>query len=150
MFNLIGFWGAVTLIILPTVLFAWWLLESVINMEVRNLSKRKHKFEPFEDFINKIFRKASRNDYDIPLCIFMVVSVICSIIATTIAGLGGMVDCDTGVAYSMLEAISRMAMTITPVTTWITTPLLLAVIYSLTVRKLLVKLFDLKEKVDKL
>ncbi|MGL4993659.1 MAG: hypothetical protein ACRC6R_05985 [Bacteroidales bacterium] len=150
MFNLIGFWGAVTLIIMPTVLLAYWLLEGVINMEVKHLSKRKYKFEPFDDYLTKLFRKASRNNNDVPMVIFMIISVVCSIIAVTITGLGGMVDCDTGVRLSMLEAVSNMAMTLAPVTTWITTPLLIAAVYSLTVRKLLVKLFDLKEKVDNL
>lgn len=150
MFDLIGFWGAVTLIIMPTVLLMWWLIECLINMEVKHLSKRKHNFEPFDDFLGVIFRKSSRAGWDIPLVIFMIFSIVASAIALLICAIGGMVDCDTGVSFGFVESVSRMAVVLAPVAAYITTPLTLVAVYSLTVRKLLVKLFDLKEKVDKL
>lgn len=151
MFELIGFWGAVTVILAPTLLGIWYLAEKVINYEVKEITKNKHGFKPFENWwLESVWRPSYRNDAELLVIFGTIGAVIGSASVLVIAATGGMVDCTTRQSLPFIEAISNTALSITPVTTYVMTPVLLFVGYRLTIRKALVKLFGLAEKVKNL
>lgn len=149
MFDLIGFWGSVTFIVFPAVFVCWLILESIINMEVKAISKGWSSFRPAKDALNKFLRNSS-DELGILVGISSSVWAIVTIILLAIAAAGGFVHCDTGVGMTLLEAVSHMAMGMAGFMTYVTTPVIIYIVYRLTVRKALVAMVEMKEKLDKL
>lgn len=146
MIDLLGFWVAVTLIVAPTVLLVYWVIEQWVGHEVKVLSQYKVRFNPFSRFLEKVMHKSGHCDVLVALVLF--IAILVSMVVLGCAAFA--VDCDAGEPIGFLDHISEAALFITPVTSYIAVPSILLVAYYTLVRPLLVKAFALVERINKL
>ncbi len=144
MFDLLGFWAAVTLLIAPTFLFLYWLVELFINREVRIVTDYMHKFTPFADWWNKnIWRPAYREDVEILVVLFgmLAIAISASVLACCAFN-------EDDIAF--LEYFAKVCVKVTPVTSWVGLIMLFVITQRCVVRPALKRLYAVKVKIDKL
>jgi hypothetical protein len=146
MMDLIGFWTAVTSIVLPLVILLWLCIEVSIGHEVKVVTDSRADFSPLRSWWDeKIWRPAYRADIEFALMMVTTIHAAYAIIAPLLM-LGAAHENST----TFLSVFADFCVTTAPFFSWVGVIAIVLIIQRMFVRPALKKMYAIKLKVDKL